>query len=213
MRPITLSAVLLLTFAAAAGAQSGAAREPCVASLERVLAGSAPDWPGQRCDRVVLAEATRRVRAAAQLADSARLDRLAGAAGWFRDPELFRGALALARDRRAAGGARALGLHIAFGQVHPTLMVLAREPVPPPPPRCGPDSAGRWTCVVSSGGGECSVGIAKRPAFAIDRPIPARLLRELQSLIHAVRDAEREPAGLRRLARCMLLAQGDGPPT
>jgi len=155
---------------------------------------------------VVLMDVTRRVHAAAQVADSARLERLAFAAAWFRDPELFRAALAVARDRRAAEDARELGLQIAFGQMQPFLMITVHEPAPPPLPQCGPDSAGRWTCVVTVRP-ECGIGIAKRAGFAVDRPIPARLQRDLESLIHSIRDDGRAPTGLRRLARCMLQAQ------
>ncbi|MFL5542921.1 MAG: hypothetical protein ACJ8J0_28340 [Longimicrobiaceae bacterium] len=203
MRSITLSAVFLLAFASTSGAQFSTTRERCAASLERVLAGNSPDWYGHRCDRVVLAGVTQRVRAAAQLSDSARLDRLAGAATSFREPGLFRAALALARDRRATWRARALGLQLARGQAEPNSVVLAREPGPPPPVDCGPDPKGIPVCTVSSGPGECMVIIAKRAAFAVDRPIPARLYRDFWSLVDALVDDARSPAGLRRLARCM----------
>jgi len=203
MRSITLSALLLLAFASTAGAQLGDAREACTASLERVLAGLSPDWPAHRCSHVVLSEVTQRVRASAHVADSARLDRLTGVATSFRDPELFRAALSLARDRRATEGARKLGLELARGQLEPYSVVLAREPGPPPPVHCGTDPEGMPVCTVSSGPGECMVLISKRPGFAIDRPIPARLHRDFWSLVDAlVRDA-RSPVGLRRLARCM----------
>lgn len=76
---------------------------------------------------MVLAGVTRHVRAAAQVSDSARLDRLAGAAASFRDPDLFRAALTLARDRRATEGARKLGLGIAFGEVNPRLIYSVRD--------------------------------------------------------------------------------------
>jgi hypothetical protein len=208
MRQVAAAATLLLAFASTPHAQSAAVPEPCAASLERVLAGRSPDWSGHRCDHVLVSAVTQRVRAAAQVSDSARLGRLAGAAAWFRDPELFHAALAVARDRRATSGARELGLHLAFGQVRPYLIVQAREPGPAPPPQCGNDADGRAVCTVSSGPLECLVGVAKRAGFAVDRPIPARLQRELRSLVDAVRDDGRAPTGLRRLARCIDHAWG-----
>jgi hypothetical protein len=202
------AAALLLAFASTSHAQSAAAPEPCAASLERVLAGGSPDWSGNRCDHELLSAVTQRVRAAAQVSDSARLDRLAGAAARFRHPELFRAALAVARDRRAPWRARALGLELAFGQVRPYLIVQAREPGPAPPPQCGSDADGRVVCTVSSGPPECLIGVAKRAGFAGDRPIPARLHRELRSLIDTVRDDGRAPTELRRVARCIDQAWG-----
>jgi hypothetical protein len=203
MRQLAAAATLLLVFASTSHAQSAPAPEPCAASLERVLDGGSPDWPGHRCNHMLVSAVTQRVRDAAAVSDSAQLDRLAGVAAGLRHPELYRAALAVARDRRATWRARALGLVLARGQTEPYSVVLAREPGPPPPVHCGLDPEGRPMCTVSSGPGECLVLISKRAGFAVDRPIPARLRRSFWSLVDALAADARSPAGLRRLARCM----------
>ncbi|SOD02383.1 hypothetical protein SAMN05216486_10338 [bacterium JGI 053] len=201
MRRIAAAAVLLLAFTSTAAAQHAPERS-CDDALDRMLLGSTPDF-GHDCDALLVAAVARRVRDSATVADSASLDRLIGAATWFRHPELFRAALEVARDRRASWRARAFGLQLASGQTEPYPVVLVRDPPPLLPPTCGQDPEGRPVCTVSSGPEDCLVIISKRAGFAVDRPISARLRRDFWSLVNALAGDARSPAGLRRFARCM----------
>jgi len=203
MRPILVLSALLLLLATPAQAQRRPLPRGCGAAHAPMLAGTPPDSAAVRCAGTLVRGIAARLLRARAVRDSASLDSLAGAAVWFRHPRLFRAELAVAGDHRAAEGARILALQLAFQQVQPYTMVQAREPAPPPPARCGRDAEGRPLCTVSSGGGECSIGTAKRAGFAVDRPIPASLRRELRSRVDALARDGGTSADLRRMARCI----------
>lgn len=207
MRPIVASAALLLALAAPVHAQRTPLPHGCGAALGRMMTALPPDSAAVRCRDALVPEVARRLRAARTLSDSAALDNLASAATWFRHPRVFRAELDVASAPRAAEAARMLALLLAFHQLEPGLMVQAREPEPPPPARCGRDAAGMPVCTVSSGRGECSIGVGKHAGFLVDRPISEPLRRELAVLVDRLARRESTSTNLRRTARCIRQAR------
>jgi hypothetical protein len=166
-----------------------------------------PDSAAVRCRNALVPEVAWRLRSARTLSDRAALDHLASAVTWFRHPRVIHAELDVAADARAAEDARVLALQLAFHQLEPGSMVQAHEPEPPPPTRCGRDAAGMPVCTVSSGRGECSIGVGKHAGFLLDRPISDHMRRELFELVDTLARRESTSTNLRRVARCIRQAR------